>query len=105
MARLATADELLHHPRDGRRYELVAGEIRRMSPAGSVHGAVAMKLGVLLAQHVIAQRLGRAFAAETGFVLARNPDTVRAPDAAFVRRERLAAELPRGFWPGLVGAA
>jgi Uma2 family endonuclease len=100
MARLATADELLHYPRDGWRYELVAGELRRMSPAGSSHGAVAMQLGILLAQHVSAQRLGRVFAAETGFVLARNPDTVRAPDVAFVRRERLGAELPEGFWPG-----
>ncbi len=55
-----------------------------MSPAGGRHGRVAMNCGRLLANHVDEHRLGVVYAAETGFVLARDPDTVRAPDVAFV---------------------
>jgi Uma2 family endonuclease len=66
------------------RSELVEGELRMMSPAGGRHGRVAMNCGRLLANHVDEHRLGVVYAAETGFVLARDPDTVRAPDVAFV---------------------
>jgi Uma2 family endonuclease len=96
----ATADELLHMPDDGFRYELVRGELRQMSPAGNVHGRVAMNFGILLGSHVRAHDLGAVYAAETGFRLATNPDTVRAPDVAFVSRGRVEAigEI-EGFWP------
>jgi Uma2 family endonuclease len=98
---LATADELFMMPDDGFRYELVRGELRRMPPAGSEHGAVIMNMGTPLHQFVRAQGLGVVFGAETGFKIASEPDTVRAPDLAFVRRERIpAGGIPRGFWPG-----
>ncbi len=86
-----TADELLEMPDDGFRYELVAGELRRLTPAGDAHGEIAATLSGLLFAHVRARGLGRVYAAETGFRLASDPDTVRAPDVAFVRRERVAA--------------
>lgn len=60
-----------------------------MSPAGAEHGRVAMRLGAALEQFVRPNDLGDVYAAETGFLLERNPDTVRAPDVAFVRREQL----------------
>ncbi|HEX5054853.1 MAG TPA: Uma2 family endonuclease, partial [Planctomycetota bacterium] len=82
------------------RHELVRGELRRMSPAGYWHGGVGMRLAERLARHVRENRLGLVFLAETGFVLARNPDTVRAPDAAFVRRERLPDPFTAGYFPG-----
>ena len=85
-----TAEELLRLPDDGHRYELIEGELRMMSPAGSRHGRAAMRVGSMLDQHVRARRLGTVYAAETGFLLSRDPDTVRAPDAAFVSTERLA---------------
>ena len=85
-----TADELLEMPDDGFRYELVAGELRRRTPAGDAHGEIAATLSGLLFAHVRAHGLGRVYAAETGFRLATDPDTVRAPDVAFVRRERVA---------------
>ena len=72
-----------------------------MSPAGFDHGAVMMNISAPLAQYVKARRLGVVCGAETGFVLARKPDTVLAPDVAFVRRERIpAAGRPRSFWEG-----
>lgn len=86
-----TADELMRLPDDGMRYELIRGELRMMAPAGGQHGRVAMRIGSMLEQHVHTNQLGEVFAAETGFLLARNPDTVRAPDAAFVSRRSLAS--------------
>jgi Uma2 family endonuclease len=101
VSQLMTADELERLPDDGQRHELVRGELRTMPPAGFDHGAKVVNLTLPLAQHVRAQQLGVVAGAETGFVLARNPDTVRAPDIAFVRQERIpAAGNPRGFWDG-----
>jgi len=96
-----TADALWQMPEDGFRYELVRGELHRMAPAGSDHGDRAMNIGGPLHQYVRAHQLGKVYAAETGFLLSRNPDTVRAPDVAFVRRERVeAAGKVVGYWPG-----
>jgi Uma2 family endonuclease len=99
--RQVTAEELIRMPDDGFRYELVGGELRRMTPAGSVHGRVAMNIGTALNNHVRAHSLGTVYAAETGFRLATDPDTVRTPDVAFVRRERLemVGEV-EGYWTG-----
>ncbi len=99
--RRISADELLGSPDDGMRHELVGGELRTMTPSGSEHGWVTSDLHESLAVHVRRNRLGRVFAAETGFLLARDPDTVLAPDVAFVRRERVrAVGRHAGYWPG-----
>ncbi|HSB12414.1 MAG TPA: Uma2 family endonuclease [Blastocatellia bacterium] len=98
---LLTANDLLRMASDGSRYELVKGELIEMPPAGSIHGNRTMRLGWRVAQHVEANDLGVVFAAETGFLLATNPDTVRAPDIAFVSKARIeeVGEF-EGFWPG-----
>ncbi|HEV2744216.1 MAG TPA: Uma2 family endonuclease [Rubrobacter sp.] len=96
-----TAEELLRTPDDGLRRELVRGEVRTMAPAGNVHGRIAMNLAWSLTGHVKSQDLGVVFAAETGFKISSDPDTVRAPDTAFVRRERVEAVGDvEGYWPG-----
>ncbi len=95
-----TAERLLHEAPVLGRCELVRGELQMMSPAGSRHGAVTLRIATLLANHVETQGLGQVFAAETGFILGRDPDTVRAPDVAFVGRDRLAGGLPAGYFPG-----
>ena len=84
-----TADQLLGMPDDGNRYELVQGVLQVMSPAGGRHGSVALRLGRLLGNHVDDNNLGTVFAAETGFLISTDPDTVRAPDVAFVRHQRM----------------
>jgi Uma2 family endonuclease len=95
---LLTAEELFRLSTTGRRYELVKGELFEMPPAGGRHGNVVIQIGGMLNAYVRANQLGAVFAAETGFILRRNPDTVRAPDASFVSKERLpAGELPIGF--------
>jgi Uma2 family endonuclease len=59
-----------------------------------------LSLGSLLASHVRSGDLGRVVG-EAGFKLAGDPDTVRGPDVAFVRRERLDSSLgPEGFFHG-----
>src|SRR5439155_452133 len=76
---------------------LVKGVLIVKEPAGYRHGAVAARLAKVLMDYADAQELGQVVAAETGFTLATDPDTVRAPDAAFVRRERLPDPPPAGF--------
>jgi len=82
-----------------RRAELVRGEVIEMSPVGRPHGRIVLRLGSLLLAHVSPRNLGEA-GTEVGFVLARNPDTVRAPDVSFVSTARLASAPADGFFPG-----
>ena len=91
-APLMTAEELLHASVPNKRTELVRGRLIVREPAGYRHGAVTMSLAGRLFQHVNLTGAGDLLTAETGFTLFRNPDTVRAPDVAFVRRERVPAE-------------
>ena len=94
---LLTAEELLRLNLPNKRTELVRGVLIIREPAGYQHGDVAMRLGAAIHAYVEAHDLGRVFAAETGFTLARKPDTVRAPDVAFISNVRLPDPPPRGF--------
>ncbi len=91
-----TAEDLPYLAPEEGLSELVAGEIVRELAPGEEHGWIAGSLLVRLGHYVLKHRLGRIYAAETGFVLARDPDTVRAPDAAFVSVDRLATTPRRG---------
>ena len=96
-----TAEELLAMPDDGYRYELVKGELIRMPPAGDEHGWVGMNLAGPLQHHVQQNKLGVVYLAETGFKIHTDPDSVLAPDIAFVRRERVEETGPvKGFRVG-----
>lgn len=98
--RVVTAEDLLQMPDDGYRYELVAGRLRKMTRPGSLHGAISMRLGSAIAVHVDRYRLGVVLA-DSGFKLESDPDTVRGPDVAFVRRGRIPADgIPTGYWRG-----
>ena len=92
-----TADELLHLNLPNKRTELVRGVLVVREPAGYRHGEVAMNLATAVHSFVRAHRLGSVLAAETGFKLFSNPDTVRAPDVAFIRADRVPSPPPRGF--------
>ncbi|GBC94927.1 hypothetical protein HRbin16_00712 [bacterium HR16] len=96
--RTYTIDDLweLSH-RSDKRLELVKGELRELAPANDEHGYVASQLLLVVAQFVKQHRLGYTFAAETGFVLSEEPATVRAPDFAFVSRERAPEDWSRHF--------
>jgi Uma2 family endonuclease len=99
--RQMSAEDLWRLPDDGMRHELIYGELQTMPPSSGEHGWVTSNVHDSLSPHVRTHGLGRVFAAETGFLLARAPDLVRAPDVAFVREERVEAVGRReGYWPG-----
>lgn len=99
--KLMTAEELWRLPDDNMRHELIAGELRAMSPGGEEHGGIAALFVVSLGQYVIANGLGRVLTNEPGFLLTTDPDTVRAPDVAFIRQERIdATGLSKGYRRG-----
>jgi Uma2 family endonuclease len=98
-SKLVTAEELFAMGDIGR-CELIAGEIIHMAPAGAEHGGIAAELLVRIKQFVDANRIGKVYAAETGFTITRAPDSTRAPDVAFVQSSRLPKAKRRGFFDG-----
>jgi Uma2 family endonuclease len=102
--RRMTAADLLRMPDEARRYELVDGRLVQTMPAGGEHGDAGSTFNALVWIFVREHRLGRVLGAETGFDLSAcgQPDTVLAPDVAYVRAERVP---PRDsptwpeFWP------
>jgi Uma2 family endonuclease len=103
--RFYTAEDLwnmLGEAEDDVRLELIDGELIEMTPAGGEHGAVAFRFGLFIGNHVVEKNLGHVTAAETGFILYKNPDgkdTVAAPDVGFVALHRAPQGLPKGFIP------
>ena len=96
---IATAEDLLAASELGS-CELVRGMLMMMSPAGFEHGVITQRISASLHVYVAARRLGVVTAAETGFLLARAPDTVRAADVAFVAESRLPSGRTVGFFEG-----
>jgi Uma2 family endonuclease len=87
--KLMTAEELLVRQPPHMRSELVDGVMRVREPGAYRHGKYASRVAALLDAWVRPRKLGDVVGAETGFILRRNPDSVRAPDAAFISAERL----------------
>lgn len=97
---LMTQEQLLDLPSDGMRHELIKGELTTMTPAGTEHGKIALWISRILATHIAVNALGDTFVAETGFLIESDPDTVRAPDFAFIAAARLQSPTPKGFFHG-----
>ena len=98
--RPVTAEELLLMPDDGYRHELIRGELKQRPLAGSYHGRLTSNVLILLWSYVRDIGLGHTYVA-AGYLISSDPDTVRAPDVAFISRERL-EEIGEtdGYWPG-----
>lgn len=100
-----TAERLLGYEVPGKRLELVRGQLLVYEPAGVRHGNIGLRLAHRLLCHlererdtgVVPRLRGTVLGPDTGFVLERAPDTVRAPDVAFVLAGRLPDPLPNGF--------
>lgn len=97
---ITTADQLLKASCDLDPCELVRGELIMMTPAGEEHSQVEGNIYATLRMFVRSQKLGRVYTGDAGFLLEENPDTVRAPDVAFVRSSRTSAEPHKGYFPG-----
>ena len=98
---LMTAEELEGLSVPGKQFELVRGRLTVREPPSGWHGRVALRLGIRVGAYVEQHALGEVFGQDTGFQIRSNPDTVLAPDFAFIAAER-AASLPRRGYPELV---
>lgn len=96
---LITAEELERIVVPGKSTELVRGRLIVRELPGEYHGHVAAKLLFVLGQHVYDRHLGWLLAQDTGFKIQSDPDTVRAPDVAFVSKERQPEIPKRGYAP------
>ena len=92
-----TAEQLAHVSWPDKVTELVRGQLVVREPPGAQHGSVASRLTYYLGDFVYRKRLGVLFAQDTGFHIESNPDTVRAPDVAFVAQARAGALEERGY--------
>ena len=99
---LMSPEEFLVYPLFDEQAELVRGELRVTPPPGGAHGRVATNLVVLLSEHVKGRSLGWVFADGVSYQLVDLPRTVRAPDASFVRADRVPQE---GIGPGFLELA
>jgi Uma2 family endonuclease len=99
--KLITAEQLYELPDDGLNYELLRGTLVSEPVPGRLHGRTVARISYLLSKFVGSKRLGVVYAGDTGFVLARQPDTVRGPDVAFLSNEReRETEGARPYIPG-----
>jgi Uma2 family endonuclease len=97
LTKLLTAEDLYDFP-DEPPCELVDGVLITLSPPGPRHGEIQLSLGSRLRSYVRERNLGKVVT-EVGFILRRNPDTVRAPDIAFVRSDLAPpGDAPVTFW-------
>lgn len=95
---LLTAEDLFDLPHDGRRYELVKGELQEMAPPGGPHGTIQFGIGHLFAKYIEDRNLDFLVGVESGVILQRAPDTVRGPDVYVIDGSRLnKPELPEGY--------
>jgi Uma2 family endonuclease len=93
---LLTAKDLATDPLPDARTELVRGRLLVREPVGYRHGDIVVRIVVAISAHLAIEQAnsgsasprGRLVAGDVGFALQKNPDTVRAPDVAFIRLER-----------------
>ena len=100
--RHVSPEEFLVHPSAAGAAELVRGDVRVMTPASAAHGIISGTIFAALNAFVEAYRLGYCFPDNTGFLLPGLEDTVRSPDVAFVRSDRIPAA---GIGPGWMAVA
>jgi Uma2 family endonuclease len=99
---LLTAEEFAALPHEGLRLELIEGELHAMAPSYADHGDIVGALHVELGIYIRRNHLGKIYGAETGFLVARDPDTVRAPDIAFIQASRVTPAASAPNWNPII---
>lgn len=97
-SRPMTAEEFWRLPGDGKWRSLVRGEVVEEMPPGGLHGVVALEVSARLREWS-RNGPGGSVGVESGFVLSRDPATVRGPDIFYVRPDHVPdAGVPEAFW-------
>src|SRR2546428_12651667 len=96
-SQLLTARDVERLSLPGKVTELIRGQLVVREPPGTRHGVIAANLTYYLSDFARRHELGIVLAQDTGFKIASDPDTVRAPDVAFLRRERAGVIQARGY--------
>lgn len=96
----ATAEDVLRLAGEGQSYELVDGELIEMAPTGFVHGDTESRFDRRLGDYVDSKNLGKVVVGDVLFQLSQEPRIARAPDVAFIRRDRLPQKLVHGPFIG-----
>ena len=100
---LLTAEDLLAMPDDGKRHELVRGELIEMPPPSIRHTVVTGNVGELFGAFIRQRGLSFIRGPEAAAFIERGPDTIRAADYALISWERVSEPLPeQGYVFGLV---
>ena len=96
-----TAGELEEMGSDAR-CELIEGVLYETSPSNTDSSAIVIRLAIKLGAFVYEHRLGILTGEAGGYHLERDPDSVVAPDLAFIRSDRY-ANRPSGssLFPGI----
>ncbi|MCC7334163.1 MAG: Uma2 family endonuclease [Pirellulaceae bacterium] len=98
---LITAEEFLDWvalpANRGRSFELRAGEVIEMPPAGKFHGFVCGNVAGILRNFAIARKKGYVCTNDAGVIVGRNPDSVRGPDVTFYEDEETADDMQRQY--------
>jgi Uma2 family endonuclease len=95
ISHMVTVEELSQFPNDGMRRELRRGDLITMPPLGFEHGRISARIVAKLFIHAEGQNLGLVISNDSGFLLEENPDTVLAPDVAFISHTKLSRMVKR----------
>lgn len=98
--KLLTVEEYLALPDDGRRTELVKGEVIEMPPPSTTHGRVCFNVGFALEVYLRQHGLGRIVSNDSGVVTERDPDSLRGADICYFSYTLVPrGPMPDGYWP------
>jgi Uma2 family endonuclease len=87
--RLLTAEEYGRLPDDGRKTELVRGEVVEVNIPRTRHGEICVQIVYLVRRFLDDHPVGRVIGNDSGIITERGPDTVRGPDVAFCSFARI----------------
>jgi Uma2 family endonuclease len=86
--RTRTAEQFLAEDLGEGTFELVRGEVVRMSPSSPEHGLICANLAGIHWEYGRRSGFGYCLSNDSSVLTERNPDTVRGPDVAFYSRAR-----------------
>jgi Uma2 family endonuclease len=94
-----TLEEFAQLPDDGVRHEISEGELITMPPPKSLHTLIALVILEAL-QAYLKQRGGARAFPEAGYVLSRDPLSIRQPDVSVLSTERIQSTAPDDYFEG-----